>query len=1446
MAKEVGTEGKLGGQAEVRDVSGVWKDLTDNVNLMASNLTTQVRGIVKVVTAVANGDLSHKLVVDARGEIAALADTINGMTQTLGLFAEQVTDVARTVGVEGTLGAQAEVPGVAGTWKDLTDNVNLLANNLTAQVRNIAEVTTAVAKGDLSRKISVDARGEVNELKNTINTMVDQLRSFAAEVTRVAKEVGTDGKLGGQAEVRDVSGTWKDLTDNVNGLARNLTDQVRNIAKVTTAVANGDLSQKITVDVRGEVLELKNTINTMVDQLRSFAAEVTRVAREVGTEGKLGGQAEVRDVSGVWKDLTDNVNSLARNLTDQVRNIAEVTTAVAKGDLSKKISVDARGEVNALKNTINIMVDQLRSFAAEVTRVAREVGTEGKLGGQAEVRDVSGVWKDLTDNVNLMASNLTTQVRGIVKVVTAVANGELKQKLVVDARGEVAALADTINSMTDTLSTFAEQVSTVAREVGIEGKLGGQALVPGVAGTWKDLTDNVNFMASNLTTQVRGIVKVVTAVANGDLSQKLVGVEAKGEIAALADTINSMTDTLGTFADQVSTVAREVGIEGKLGGQAKVPGAAGTWRALTDNVNQLAGNLTTQVRAIAEVATAVTKGDLTRSIAVEAEGEVAQLKDNINQMIFNLRETTQKNNEQDWLKTNLARFSSKMQGQKNLDSLSRLIMSELTPLVSAHHGAFFLMDTEDNVPVLRLANTYAYRERSGIPNRFRPGEGLVGQCALEKSTILLTRVPHDYIQISSGMGEAPPLNIIIIPILFEGEVKAVIELASFHPFSPIHQIFLDQLSESIGVVVNMIMANMRTEELLQQSQGLAEELQTQSRELTQQQDTLKSTNTALEKQALELEDKARLLKEQNTKVEEKNREVEQARKSLEEKAEQLALVSQYKSEFLANMSHELRTPLNSLLTLARVLCENEEGNLTSKQLEYTRSINSSGADLLKLINEVLDLSKVEAGKIEIAPRDVELAELRAFVERSFSALALHRGLEFLIENASDVPERIFTDPERLQQVLKNLLDNAFKFTERGSVRLRFAMAKDLVTIDSPAPQRIMTISVTDTGIGIPGDKQQIIFEAFQQADGTTSRKYGGTGLGLSISRELIHLLGGEIGVESTPGDGSTFIVSLPVRHGHPGPVGPSRDSEITETVARERLYERSPDSSRWLNRAPRTRIADRPYRLLLVDAHGSSIAGQIMELLGEAGNISIKTVNTPQDALGEGENGLDCIAIDARDDNDLTLAEEIKRANRHTPLVLYASEALLGDRRARLSQHADSVILENGPHSVALLLKDLVGFLQLPQEQLPERARQVLSRARLVGYPVGGKKALVIDDDIRNIFAITTLLERHHMQVVYAESGAAGIAALRDGPEIDVVLMDIMMPEMDGYETIGIIRSEQRWKDLPIIAVTARALREDRDQCLKAGASDHLAKPIDENKLVQLIALWTRPHRQAA
>jgi len=635
VAKEVGTEGKLGGQAVVPGVTGTWKELTDNVNAMAANLTGQVRNIAQVTTAVANGDLAQKITVDVQGEVLALKDTINKMVDNLRSFSGEVTRVAKEVGTEGKLGGQALVPGVTGTWKELTDNVNAMAANLTGQVRNIAQVTTAVANGDLAQKITVDVQGEVLALKDTINKMVDNLRSFSGEVTRVAKEVGTEGKLGGQAVVPGVTGTWKELTDNVNAMAANLTSQVRNIAQVTTAVANGDLAQKITVDVKGEVLALKNTINKMVDNLRSFSEEVTRVAKEVGTEGKLGGQATVPGVTGTWKELTDNVNAMAANLTSQVRNISQVTTSVANGDLAQKITVEVKGEILQLKETINKMVDNLNIFASEVTRVAKEVGTEGKLGGQADVPGVAGTWKELTARVNAMAANLTSQVRNISQVATGVAKGDLSQKITVEAQGEVLQLKDTINEMVDSLNVFAAEVTRVAKEVGTEGKLGGQALVPGVTGTWKELTDNVNAMAANLTSQVRNIAQVTTAVANGDLAQKIT-VEVKGEILQLKETINKMVDNLNIFASEVTRVAKEVGTEGKLGGQAEVPAVAGTWKELTARVNAMAANLTSQVRNIAKVATAISDGDLTQKITVEAQGEVLQLKETINKMVDDL------------------------------------------------------------------------------------------------------------------------------------------------------------------------------------------------------------------------------------------------------------------------------------------------------------------------------------------------------------------------------------------------------------------------------------------------------------------------------------------------------------------------------------------------------------------------------------------------------------------------------------------------------------------------------------------------------------------------------------------------------------------------------------------------------------------------------------------
>jgi CheY-like chemotaxis protein/HAMP domain-containing protein/GAF domain-containing protein len=1562
------------------------------VSMPAQTEDLDLKELLKVLISVRDGNFNERMPIDKIGLAGKICDTLNEIIDLNQRVTSEFERVSNLVGKEGMVTERASIPTAQGSWRDCVNSVNSLVFDMVQPNAETARVIRAVARGDLSQTIELGIagrplKGEFLQTATIVNTMVAQLNSFASEVTRVAREVGTEGKLGGQADVRGVAGTWKDLTDNVNSMAGNLTAQMRNIAEVTTAVANGDLSKKITVDVKGEILDLKNTINVMVDQLNSFASEVTRVAREVGTEGKLGGQADVRGVAGVWKDLTDNVNSMAGNLTAQVRNIAEVTTAVANGDLSKKITVDVKGEILDLKNTINVMVDQLNSFASEVTRVAREVGTEGKLGGQADVRGVAGTWKDLTDNVNSMAGNLTAQVRNIAEVTTAVANGDLSKKITVDAKGEILDLKNTINVMVDQLNSFAAEVTRVAREVGTEGRLGGQADVRGVAGVWKDLTDNVNSMAGNLTAQVRNIAKVVTAVANGDLKQNL-ALEAKGEIATLADTINEMINTLATFADQVTTVAREVGIEGKLGGQASVPSAAGTWRHLTDNVNQLAANLTTQVRAIAEVATAVTKGDLTRSITVGAQGEVAELKDNINQMIANLRETTQKNNEQDWLKTNLAKFTRMLQGQRHLESVSKQILSELAPLVSAQHGVFFIVNgSETDAPLLKLLSSYAYRERKGLSNQFQLGEGLVGQCALEKERILLSEVPQDYIRISSGLGEASPLNVVALPVLFEGQVTAVIELASFYRFSEIHLTFLDQLTESIGIVLNTIAANMRTEQLLKQSQSLAEELQSQQRELTEtnrrleqqarslqaSEDLLRSQQEELRQTNDELEEKARLLALQNSEVERKNHEIEQAKQALEEKAEQLALTSKYKSEFLAN------TPLNSMLILSRLLADNSEGNLSMKQVEFAQTVYMSGTELLALINDILDLAKIESGTMSADVEEVLLTDLARNMERSFEQVAHDKGLQFQVQLVPGLPYAVTTDPRRMQQILRNLLSNAFKFTERGRVTLRVeqiaskGMNFDRATLNNTS--HVLAFSVTDTGIGIPADKQKIIFEAFQQADGTTSRKYGGTGLGLSISREIAGLLGGEIRLTSTPGMGSTFTLYLP-----PSLPSPSQRTQyLEETTRLQQSLIRSAGGFRKTDTGQRAVVnqptGEAPHDItddrlsiqpgdtvLLIVEDDANFAQMLLNTAREAGfkgivtsqavsamtlvrefkpaaitldimlpitdgwtllnwlksdastrDIPVHIISISTDVERglnsgvvsvlkkpiTGEDLADALrsirqAVEAplhnvlliednevqrksiiamlRDQSiqvtdvnsglaainairtqkfdlliidfelpDMTGLELIARIEAlngfwEHPVIVYMSKNMSEAEEAELRRLSKTILIKN-VRTLESMLDTTTKFLTSIRAVRPDNRTKTGEFAPINGSKdvLSNSRILIIDDDMRNIFATTSVLERYGVEVVFAESGRDGINILTHNPQIDAVLMDIMMPEMDGYEAIRAIRAMPQFAALPIVALTAKAMKGDREKCLEAGASDYVTKPMDTEQLLMIL-----------
>ncbi len=1538
------------------------------------NNSDDQRQLLRVLTEVRNGNFSVRMPYDEIGLNGKIYDIVNEIVELNERMILEFTKAGQIIGKQGKLNQRIEVANARGSWCHGVESLNALISDLVHPTIEIARVISSVAKGNLShsmpQKIGGHAlQGEFAQIAEEVNDMVKQLNLFSMEVTRVAREVGSEGKLGGQATVKGVGGVWKDLTDSVNQMGSNLTAQVRNIAEVTTAVAKGDLSKKITVDVKGEILELKNTINTMVDQLNSFSSEVTRVALEVGTEGKLGGQATVKGVAGTWKDLTDSVNQMASNLTGQVRNIAEVTTAVAKGDLSKKITVDVKGEILELKNTINTMVDQLNSFSSEVTRVAREVGSEGQLGGQASVPGVAGTWKDLTDSVNKMAGNLTSQVRNIAEVTTAVANGDLSRKITVDVKGEILELKNTINTMVDQLRGFASEVTRVAREVGTDGKLGGQAGVPGVAGTWKDLTDSVNQMAGNITGQVRGIAKVVTSVASGDLRQKL-SINAKGEVAQLTETINEMIDTLAVFADQVTTVAREVGVEGRLGGQANVPGTSGIWKNLTENVNQLAQNLTTQVRSIAEVASAVTKGDLTRTIRVEAKGEVESLKDTINQMIANLRATTLRNQETDWLKSNLAKFTQMLQGQKDLDAVTTRILSELAQVVNAHHGAFYILRQEDkNTPAkLALYAGYAYKGKKDIVREFAIGEGLVGQCAVEKERILLSNVAANYISITSGLGKAAPSNLVILPVLFESNVKAVIELASLDVFSQTHLDFLDQVTESIGIVLNTIEANTRTESLLIQSQSLASELKIQQEELRRTND--------------ELQDKALLLVTQKEEVEEKNKEVEEARRSLEEKAEQLQLTSKYKSEFLANMSHELRTPLNSLLILAQQLFENAEGNLSEKQVRYAKTIHSCGDDLIQLINDILDLSKIESGFISTNIAPVNLSEIASFAETTFRPISEARNLRFSINASSELPAAIETDIQRLNQILKNLLSNAFKFTEKGGVSLHIFEAKEgwRSNPNLDVAKMVVGFSISDTGIGIPVEKQMIIFEAFQQAEGSTSRKYGGTGLGLSISRGLADLLGGAIELESTPGRGSTFTLYIPIDSLATSPPFPhnsmrvfgqfqeqedeianlltnlhitkdgtdGRNMEMVSELINETGDDRNniqpsdqvlliveddfyfsriiidkahakglkaivatnylevfdfisryspiaitldiklPDTSGWKvvdllrndlnyrhipiyvisgeeNRILALKRGARNFMLkpvnneavdqlfsdinnfrsknvqdVLVVEHNEQDASQIARMLTD-NYIRVEVVSSGKEAFSKmEERNFDCIVVDYSLP-DIAGEELLQKISKDkaplTPVIVYSARDFSRKELSRIYQTSHAV-LPKGVNSIEHLLEEVVTQLHIPHMNLATNKRQIIETIRSKEDILTGRNVLIVDDDIRNLFALTTVFERFNINVITAESGQEAIQILNDNPVIEMVLMDIMMPEMDGYETTQRIRREHKNVSLPIIAVTAKAMKGDRQKCIEAGASDYITKPVKIDQLLSLMRLW--------
>jgi signal transduction histidine kinase/CheY-like chemotaxis protein/HAMP domain-containing protein len=1183
-------------------------------------------------------------------------------------------------------------------------------------------------------------------------------------------------------------------------------------------------------------------------------------------------------------------------------------TAVRGGDFSRRLAPTGDPLVDEIASVFNGMADQLDQFTSEVTRVAREVGTEGKLGGQAHVPGVSGTWKDLTESVNAMAGNLTTQVRNIAQVATAVAKGDLTQKIGVAAQGEILELKTTLNTMVDQLSAFADEVTRVAREVGTQGDLGGQAVVHGVSGTWKDLTDNVNSMADNLTNQVRNIAQVTTAVAQGDLTKKI-DVDARGEILELKTTINTMVDQLSSFAAEVTRVAREVGREGKLGGQAEVEGVSGTWKRLTENVNELAGNLTRQVRAISQVTSAVAAGDLTRTISVDAEGEVAELKDTINTMVDTLRETVQASRDQDWLKTNLASIGSMMQGHRDLEVVAELIMEELAPLMGALHGTFFLAERAGDETSLRLIAGYGLRADKNAPMQYRIGQSLIGQVAKSKRLVVVDEIPQGYIKITSGLGEAPPANLVVFPLLFEGEVLGVVELASFSKFTPIQIDFLEQFAETLGISVNAIIANSRTDTLLDQSQQLATELQARSSELQARSEELQRSNA-------DLEDKAELLAAQKQDIEAKNSEIERARAEIEERARQLALASQYKSQFLANMSHELRTPLNSLLILARLLAQNPGRNLTGKQVEYANVIHSAGSDLLQLINDILDLSKVEAGRMDLHAERFTLAALIEDLQATFQPLTTEKGLDFEVAIEPSALSELDTDRQRLRQVVGNLLSNAVKFTERGRVTLQ-------VSGESSQGEPELVFSVVDTGIGIAPENLAVIFGAFQQGDGTLSRRYGGTGLGLSIASQVSALLGGQITATSDLGRGSTFTLRVPAAlpaappfddaadafaalaegsTGRDGRIEPAQAADAGGDEISQPLRAAMADITRAATSIIASGPGDGPVPVALVasaavtgtaatvtamagsgagDAGGFSgpdrnvlvfegTSGGLLTLLAYSAISDLAGVSTAvrvSTAVGPGQGvallaaePFRCVVVDLAMPTALEFLEQVqeKPELREVPVLAYQSaqpDGASADRFAALRTAYPT--LELLP-SLDELRERITLHLSAARPGLvpaflgnagiaaagAEGSRRADETAPDDHPDLRGKHVLVIDDDARNVFAITSSLELHGIEVTHASDGRQGIEVLQANPETDLILTDIMMPGMDGYATMTAIRQMPAFQSLPIIAVTARAMPSDREKSLAAGANDYVTKPVDTDELMACMERWL-PSRTA-